>query len=89
MNDTEPPNLTINVYRTFTGQYYPIQIGSNGDRDEKLAKFSNQRHILGTYEIKPDDFNVFWSLWEDSFKRSERFVKRRIDEFIANFSKRE
>jgi len=87
MDDDEPPNFTIRVYRTIIGQYYPIVISNNGDKELRLENFSNKNHILGIYKVRREDFDVFYDLCKTSFGKSNRFVKKRIEELVNNGKK--
>lgn len=87
MDDTEPPDLTIVVYKTLTGQYYPVVIGNNGKINEELKNYFNPKHIFGIYKIKPKYENEFSKLCDDSFKKNEGVVRRRIEELLDNGEK--
>lgn len=82
MSDEEPPDLTIVVYKTLTGQYYPIVIGNNGKINEEL-KNSFKAHICGMYKVKPIHKKDFEKLCEDSFGKRECDVQRRIEKLLT------
>lgn len=84
MNEEEPPDLTVNVYRTRINprQYFPVKIGNNGTIDEKLSKFSNTADIFGTYKVGAKYENDFFELCKNSFGKQKIIVKKRIEELL-------
>ena len=85
MNEEEPPDLTVRVYKTIIPpwQYFPVEISNNGTTNKGLKDFSNHRHIIGTYKMKPKRFNELYSLCNSLFREKEGIVKKRIEELLA------
>lgn len=90
--EDEPPNLTIVIYKSFKTQYsktqyFPIAISNNGQIDEKLKNFSNEKHIIGTYKVEPKYFDNVRDLCDSLFGKSKGIVKRRIEKLLSNGEK--